>query len=654
MSVDKPSSTAPAANDENSELAVLRQLLLGPEQAALRDIDEVLNDPRQRHQRVAESLPESLHRAYADSPTTLTRALDEPVAACIRSSVSRDPDFFGNILYPVMGPAIRRSISQAMRGLVQQINQTLEHSLTLKGLKWRLEAARTGLPFGEIVLRNTLRYRVEEVFLIQGGSGLLIQHLSQDRKESGDADAVSAMLTAIRDFARDTFDHSDRGDARLETIDAGDHTLWLAHGPRAYLACAIRGVAPARFRDHLNEVVEQIHARHGDLLAGFGGDPAEATALVPLLESCLQTEAEQPGARRFPWPFALFAAALLAVAAWWAHGQWQLHEQETARYALQQLAVERLDATPGVIVADWQITGGTLHVVGFVDRLGADPVEVLRAAGLDDGQFSLTTHAYESQDAAIALRRARQRLRPPEGITLQLDADRKLLASGVATAEWVRNARLLSTTVPGVDSFDDTAVEELDPFLHRQLDTLLTPPDGIEISVRDARARVTGKAPLAWIARVASATTDVAGLQAMDTSALQAIESERLVQLKDMIDRVRITFVNGDELTALQQQRLENLAALIGEAEGLGGQLRQPLQLQVIGRTDGTGTPEQNRLVARQRAETAARLLLATGQPLPPVVLDILPAPMERIEPDALLRRVEFRLDFDAVDGGER
>ena len=167
----------PAANDEQTALANLKSLLLGDEQASIERLQLENADPERNAERVADSLADSLHRAYAEAPENLTRALESPVSACIEDSVQRNPGFFADILFPVMGPAIRRSISQALKGLVQQINQTLEHSLTLKGLKWRMEAARTGVPFAEVVLRHTLRYRVEEAFLIQGGSGLLIQHL---------------------------------------------------------------------------------------------------------------------------------------------------------------------------------------------------------------------------------------------------------------------------------------------------------------------------------------------------------------------------------------------------------------------------------------------------------------------------------------------
>ena len=88
---------------------------------------------------------------YDEAPEELTRALEQPFSACIEDSVQRNQGFFADILFPIMGPAIRRSISQALKGLVQQINQTLEHSLTVKGLRWRLEAARSGVPFAEVV-----------------------------------------------------------------------------------------------------------------------------------------------------------------------------------------------------------------------------------------------------------------------------------------------------------------------------------------------------------------------------------------------------------------------------------------------------------------------------------------------------------------------
>ena len=77
-----------------------------------------------------------------------------------------------------------------------------------------MTAWRTGKSFAEVVLLNTLVYRVEQVFLIHAQTGLLLQHVVADAVTAQDADMVSGMLTAIRDFARDSFGGTRRGHAR--------------------------------------------------------------------------------------------------------------------------------------------------------------------------------------------------------------------------------------------------------------------------------------------------------------------------------------------------------------------------------------------------------------------------------------------------------
>ena len=79
-----------------------------------------------------------------------------------------------------MGPAIRQAIRQALQSLTQSLNQTVEHSFSLKGLRWRIEAWTTGRPFAEVVLLHTLRYRVEQAFLIHRDTGLLLQHVATE------------------------------------------------------------------------------------------------------------------------------------------------------------------------------------------------------------------------------------------------------------------------------------------------------------------------------------------------------------------------------------------------------------------------------------------------------------------------------------------
>ena len=77
---------------------------------------------------------------------------------------------------------------------------------------------------------------------------------------------VSGMLTAIRDFAQDSFRVSD--DEALDTLQVGELSVWIEQGPHAILAAVIRGTAPPELRTALQEALERVHARFGDAARG--------------------------------------------------------------------------------------------------------------------------------------------------------------------------------------------------------------------------------------------------------------------------------------------------------------------------------------------------------------------------------------------------
>ena len=633
----------PAANDEQSQLTALKSLLLGPEQSEIRRLQQESHDPEIQRHRVAATLTGSLHQAYGENPQDLTRALESPVAECIETVVQRKPGYFADILYPVMGPAIRRSISQALKGLVQQINQTLEHSLTLKGLSWRLEAARSGIPFAEIVLRHNLRYRVDEAFLIQNGSGLLIQHVSQGAVPDKDADAVSAMLTAIRDFAHDTLDR-DNSETRLETVDIGEHTLWLMHGPRAYLACAIRGMPPVSLRDELAALVTQIHRQHGTMLEYFDGDTTQAVEVVPLLETALRSEMAERSRRRFPWPLLIVGLLFMSMLAWWAHGLWQASQASTAVHDRREAAIDQLAAAPGIVVTARREQDGLYLLQGLHDPLTPTPRQRLTEAGLTVKDFRLQFRPFESSEPGAALARAQRRLAPPPGVELTLHEGGILRATGSAATDWVERADLLATTVPGIEAFDHSGMEDNDLRLQRQLQAALAPPPDVVLTVEDGVATLSGQAPLAWIGSLEQAIPSLPGLRSSSWGELVPAETQRLATLTRRIEQTNLKFVSGTELDSSQGGLLATLAGLISEAWQHAVALGLPMRLEITGRTDGTGTPEQNLYTARQRAATIAQALSESDYAMPPLDLRVRIQPPDRPEPNAELRRVEIQL----------
>ncbi len=226
----------------------LRELLVGPEQSRLEELQRRLDDRQLRTEDLSQIVAEAIAlRARRDR--TLQQTLNPIIEEAVRISVTRDPAVLANTLFPVIGEAVRKSVAHALRGLVESINQTLERSLSLEALGWRIEALRTGRTFGEIVLTRSLRYRVEQVFLIHRETGLLLEHVARSDQVVQDSDMVSGMLTAIQDFVRDSFVGTSGHE--VETIELGEVNLWVQHGPNAILAAVVSGTPPPELRNLL-------------------------------------------------------------------------------------------------------------------------------------------------------------------------------------------------------------------------------------------------------------------------------------------------------------------------------------------------------------------------------------------------------------------
>jgi outer membrane protein OmpA-like peptidoglycan-associated protein len=441
--------------DTPADLAALRALIVGPEQRQLRSIHTRLDDRLARAEDLAEVLPQVLQQ-HAHDPH-LARALTPPLEKAITQSVQRNPKPLADALFPVMGPAIRKAVSAGLAGMVESLNRTLEHSLSWKSLQWRLEARRTGRSFGEVVLLKTLVYRVEQVFLIERRTGLLLQHVHAGGENVQDADMVSGMLTAIRDFAQDSFKLG--ATESLEALKIGDLSVWIEAGPHAIIAAVIRGSAPREYRQTLVDAIETMHLQFGDAFDAFAGDATPFADARPTLEACLgmQYRAEERKPRtRGAWLLAGVAIAALLV---WAGFRYRDH----ARW-MDYLA--RVRSEPGLVVVSTAREDGRFVVSGLRDPLAPDPRTFLAAASLTDDDVVGHWAAYHALDEPLVLARAATVLTPPAGATLTIDQG-VLAATGGPPLTWVIEARRLAPLVSGVVRFDAAAT--LAPSLARQV-----------------------------------------------------------------------------------------------------------------------------------------------------------------------------------------
>ncbi len=453
-----PPERAEAA--EQDEMAELRRLLIEPEQVQINNILDRLNNPRVRAREMSRLLSEAI-KLRAAQDDSLTEALAPTVVTSFHSSVKKDPRPVAEAISPLMGPAIRRAISTALNAMIQTFDQALKHSLSWQGLKWRIEALRTGKSFAEVALLHTLVYRVEQVFLIHKESGVLLQHAAAPSVETQDADIVSGMMTAIqeaiRSFARDSFGPAQ--DEHIATLDLGARKVWFESSTHAVLAAVIRGEAPESLRsDFFAPAIETIQYEQRETLDSFDGDTSPFESSRPHLEGCLLSKYEgqtDQASFKIPLYIKLLAALLLAAIIVWAFFAWR----ENRRW---EDYLNKLEAQPGIIVGRTGARDGKFFVTGSRDPNAANPETILKEqTALDPSDVISSWQSHLSLEPEIVLARAKSQLEPPSSVVLKFDQG-KLFAEGAAPHQWITEAQRLASLIPGVAEFDDTNLIDKD------------------------------------------------------------------------------------------------------------------------------------------------------------------------------------------------
>jgi len=387
----------PEYDQGRDELGELRALLLGQQLVELEELRKRLDDPEVR----AEELSQILGKAVALSfkrNRDLQRAFYPIVEQALKISIAKNPSILATSLAPIIGDAVRKAVANALRGMVESINFTLERSLSRESIKWRFEALRTGKSFGDIVLLRSLRYKVQQVILIHTETGSVLQHMKQQMNAPGEgipeAELASSMLTALQDYARDI---SQRPSQDLQEIEMDDCVYWVHHGPQALLLGQIAGAPPPELRHVFARENELIHQEFAGALASFSGDASAFDGARPHLQNCLlgQTAAQPQKPSR--WWLAAVAAVLIAILAigFFIH----------RRNSRWNHYLARLQSEPGIVVTSSNKDWRHYSVTGLRDPLALDPMKLATELGIAPDKLQLHFEPYQSLDDSFVRER---------------------------------------------------------------------------------------------------------------------------------------------------------------------------------------------------------------------------------------------------------
>ena len=683
---------APASSDE--ELESLRRLVLGREIDGLEDIHRQLSDRGLQAEALSQVVAEAI-RLRVRQDDQMIVALKSTVDQIVRSSVRNNPADLADNLFPVMGPAIRRSISESIRGMLQDFSRTLEKSFSLTGLKWRFEAARTGKKFSEVVMLKTIEYQVEQVFFIHTATGISLIHLYHENAlHTDDGDQVSAMLTVMQQFVKDSFAEGD-----LSTIEFGEFNIYIARAPQAYLACVVRGQAPSDLRTDMQIALEQMVMECADELDAYeAGGPTEPFKKVAhYAEALLSTRYKDEGrklsfaARLLP---VLLILTILGSLGFWGYKKYETDQLEKMVYkAINKTGVIPLRVEPSLFGV-WKITVLQDELADELYTESSRPIaEKIAEGGLPRDRFMINAQPFVSQDIEIVMERVNRILNDaPPGIKKNLGSQglglRRVPLEGAASILRTLAVYEQLIAVPGVKSVEvsvkdpdrDVILRIKDGCLSLEGRTSLIPwvltiferlmnvagVDSVHLNIQDSDNDVSaftdnrilsfkGRASLGWQTAVSENAIIVSAGRLVDLSGIEDDDdTKELKLLRDRINRVVIHFPLGKDTPVPEDldkltQAVDDLVAL----EKLADSMDMSVSLTIYGHADATGSETRNYDLSQARTKAVAARLYARGSAIP-IANYGLGAEFaskadgaDRPANDQASRKIELRVDFN-------
>ncbi len=290
------------------------------------------------------------------------KAIEKELVRIRKSNYVPADDLF-DLMYPIIGRLVARKIADAMRSLVNYIDRQLNTSLSLSMWRYRYIAFRAKLPLAEIVLRESLPFIIDEIFIIDKKTSLVMAHVSRKPEEASDSDLVGGMLSAINDFIATSF--KKKGEMTSE-IQFGDSRIVIAESVYFFAAFVVSGSYGIDFLEEAESLLGSVHAGFRKELKKFNGNMDSIEGIEPPLLEFMNSKNSVP-ARRDEVPLrkvkiagaliAAIAAVALIYNAYAAVRDYRIEKRIEARLASV--------LPPGSANIRLDVDGGRLRIEGY-------------------------------------------------------------------------------------------------------------------------------------------------------------------------------------------------------------------------------------------------------------------------------------------------
>ncbi|MEL7243490.1 MAG: BON domain-containing protein [Cyanobacteria bacterium J06573_2] len=310
---------------------------------------------------LAAALPVAIAEQISINSEEVAESIAPAMGEAIQKQIELEQDKIVDALYPVIG----NTIAKYMGETIQAINAQIENTLSVEGIKRKIRAKLQGVSEAELIVKESISFNPQAIFLIHKASGLVICDIQPSESERLESDMIAGMLTAIRSFANDCMAQSGNI-SELDEIDYGNFKILLEVAGYCYLAIIVKGETPKKFISHVRQTLIKIIKSYGKSIEQFEGDletiPTEVNTLLATLTEFKHQKQENKS--KFSPLLILSLSVLGLIFIPW--GIWQYHSSKIR--SIESKTALALASAPELSVyrLDVKVEGNKLQLKGRV------------------------------------------------------------------------------------------------------------------------------------------------------------------------------------------------------------------------------------------------------------------------------------------------
>ncbi len=232
--------------EDERALEKLKDILLNKDRAELEELRSILNN----QDKLSEKVRPIILSHFDFLKENFSSEYEEIVNTLIDKKLKQSEQELLDLIYPSLGKMISKYVALQMTTLKESIESSVKSKFSIGR---SIKSMFTGVKESDLIIKDAVVSTIEEVYIIQRDSGLLIS--SASNQDSMDRDVIAGMLTAIKSFVEDAF-NKDAQD--LEMIEYGSYKIIIRSYYSFYIAIAVSGAFSATEQFELGTKIDSF------------------------------------------------------------------------------------------------------------------------------------------------------------------------------------------------------------------------------------------------------------------------------------------------------------------------------------------------------------------------------------------------------------